>query len=368
VIPVYLKEHMMTFKFLPLAFISFFSLFTSQEGLSTDKETPPKELTGAGATFPYPLYAKWAETYQKETNTQLNYQSIGSGGGIKQIKAGTVNFGASDKPLDEKDLSESKLMQFPAIIGGIVPIFNIKGIDQLTLDGQTLGAIFAGKITKWNDAALAALNPGVRLPDEPIVVAHRCDGSGTTFLFSHYLFDVSNDWKTIQGWDVKNPDKVKPDSTAQWPNGSVAGKGNQGVAGLVSNTPNSIGYVEYAYATENKLSHVVLKNKDGEVVEPSADAFSAAAENVDWSRNPSFYVIMTNQPGKKSWPITGASFILLRTEDTYADKNKEVCQFFDWAFKNGQEMATTLHYIPLPASLVTLIEKAWQDHKIAPKA
>jgi phosphate transport system substrate-binding protein len=358
-------EIIMAFRFLPLALTCFLTFLTPQQAACSEKAAP-KEITGAGATFPYPLYAKWAEAYQKETNTQLNYQSIGSGGGIKQIKAGTVNFGASDKPLNDKDLKDSNLMQFPATIGGIVPIFNIKGIDRITLDGQTLGAIFSGKITKWNDEALAALNPGVRLPDEAIVVVHRSDGSGTTFLFSHYLFDVSNDWKATQGWDAKNPDKVKPDSTAQWPNGSIAGKGNEGVAGMVSNTPNSIGYVEYAFATENKLTHTVLKNKEGEVVEPSVEAFSAAAENVDWSKAPSFYVIMTNQPGKMSWPITGASFILLRTEDTYKDKNKEVCQFFNWAFKNGQEMATDLHYIPLPASLVTLIEKSWQDHKIAP--
>jgi phosphate transport system substrate-binding protein len=310
------------------------------------------DLSGAGATFPYPIYAKWAEAYKAQSGVGMNYQSIGSGGGIKQIKAKTVDFGASDMPLEVKDLDDSGLMQFPTVMGGVVPVVNIEGIaaGKIRLDGPTLADIYLGKITQWNDPALESLNPGVALPDQAITVVHRSDGSGTSFIFTHYLSQVSPTWK----------EKVGENTSVEWPTG-VGGKGNEGVAAFTGRIRGAIGYVEYAYALQNKLSYVLMKNSAGEFVAPSAESFQAAAANADWAHAPGFHLLLTDQPGKASWPITGATFILFYKDQANAATAREVLKFFDWAYKNGDDMANSLDYVPMPDSVVQLVEDAWRN-------
>lgn len=309
------------------------------------------DITGAGATFPYPIYAKWADSFKKQTNVSMNYQSIGSGGGIKQIQAKTVDFGASDMPLKPDELEKNGLMQFPAIVGGNVIVYNIKGVDsgKLKLTGPVIADIFLGKITKWNDPVLTKLNPGVNLPAESIAVVHRSDGSGTTFIFVNYLSKVSDEWKS----------KVGEGTSVNWPVG-VGGKGNEGVASYVQKINGSIAYVEYAYAKQNKLSVAALQNKAGEFVLPDDSSFKAAAANAHWEKAPGFYEILTDQPGKTSWPMTGASFILMQKAQDKADNAKQVLSFFEWAFKNGGKAAEELDYVPLPDSLVKLIQAEWK--------
>ncbi|MFT5531973.1 MAG: phosphate transport system substrate-binding protein [Burkholderiaceae bacterium] len=309
------------------------------------------DMTGAGATFPYPIYSKWAESYKKMTGNGLNYQSIGSGGGIKQIKAKTVDFGASDMPLSAAELTEAGLVQFPVIMGGVVPIVNLEGVKpgQLKLTGDVLAGIYLGKIAKWSAPEISALNPGVKFPDTEITVVHRADGSGTSFLFTDFLSKVNADWKTTVG----------AGTAVKWPVG-VGGKGNEGVAANVQRIKNSIGYVEYAYAKKNKMSHTELKNKDGQFVQPDDDSFKAAAAGAEWAKTPGFAVLLTNQPGKASWPITGASFILMYKVQADGTKGAEVLKFFDWAYKNGGEMATELDYVAMPASVVKLVEDTWK--------
>jgi phosphate transport system substrate-binding protein len=309
------------------------------------------DITGAGATFPYPVYAKWAEAYKAKTGVAMNYQSIGSGGGIKQIEAKTVDFGASDKPLEPKELDANGLMQFPMIMGGVVPVVNIKGIGagQVKLKGAVLADIYLGKIKKWNDPAIKALNGGLALPDEAISVIHRSDGSGTTFIFTHYLSEVSPEWKQ----------KVGEDASVAWPTG-VGGKGNEGVASYASRINGAIGYVEYAYALQNKLAFVLLQNKAGKYVKPSAETFQAAAANADWAKAPGFYLLLTNQPGAESWPITGASFILVYKNPPKPEATKQVLDFFDWAYHNGAEMASQLDYVPIPVKVIKLVEDTWK--------
>jgi phosphate transport system substrate-binding protein len=310
----------------------------------------PVELTGAGATFPNPIYQKWAEAYKAKTGDAINYQSVGSGAGIKQIEANTVDFGASDKPLDPDDVSKNDLVQFPAVIGGIVPIVNLPGIKdgEIKLDGGTLAAIYLGDIKTWDDPAIVKLNPGVTLPSTPITVAHRADGSGTTFNFTYYLSAVSPDWKS----------KVGSNTAVDWPAG-VGGKGNEGVSATVQQTPGAIGYVEIAYALQNKLTYTQMLNHDGVFVTPTLAAFQAAAANADWGSAPNYRLILADQPGKDSWPITAATFILVHAKQTDAAKGKAVLDFFDWSFKNGQSMAQDLLYVPLPDSLVKQIEATW---------
>lgn len=308
-------------------------------------------ITGAGATFPYPIYAKWAEAYKGASGASLNYQSIGSGGGIKQIKAKTVDFGGSDMPLKPDDLESSGLMQFPAIMGGVVPIVNLEGVSpgQLKMDGAVLASIYLGKITKWNAKEIAALNPGVKLPAEDITVVHRSDGSGTSFLFTDYLSKVSPDFKGTVG----------SGTAVKWPTG-IGGKGNEGVAANVQRLKNSIGYVEYAYAKKNKMQHVQLKNRDGQYVQPTDDSFKAAASGANWTQTPGFGVVLTDQPGAGSWPITGASFIIMHKNQADPAKAKEVLKFFDWAYKNGDAMAADLEYVPMPDQVVGQIQSAWK--------
>ncbi|HYD62386.1 MAG TPA: phosphate ABC transporter substrate-binding protein PstS [Noviherbaspirillum sp.] len=310
------------------------------------------DITGAGATFPYPIYAKWAEEYKKVSGNGLNYQSIGSGGGIKQIKAKTVDFGASDMPLKAEDLESEGLMQFPAIMGGVVPVVNLDGVapGQLKLTGQVLADIYLGKVTKWNAPEIANLNAGVKLPAEDITVVHRADGSGTSFLFTDYLSKVNAEFKS----------KVGAGTAVKWPTG-VGGKGNEGVAANVQRIKNSIGYVEYAYAKRNKMSHAQLKNREGQFVQPDDDTFKAAAAGADWAKTPGFAVVLTDQAGKNSWPITGASFILMHKAQADAAKGKEVLKFFDWAYKNGGAMATELEYVSMPAPVVKLVQDAWKS-------
>ncbi len=309
------------------------------------------DISGAGATFPYPIYSKWAATYKDKTGIGLNYQSIGSGGGIKQIKAKTVSFGATDKPLETKELDEAGLAQFPAIVGGVVPVVNLKGIapGELTLDGATLADLFLGKIKSWNDPAIAKLNPKVKLPPTLVAVVHRSDGSGTSFLFTNYLSQSSPEWK----------DKVGAATAVEWPAG-IGAKGNEGVSGIASQTDGAIGYVEYAYAKQNKMTYTKMINKDGKTVAPDSQAFQAAAANADWANAPAFYLILTNQPGPTSWPITGASFILVYKKAEDPATLLKVLKFYDWAFKNGQKAADELDYVPLPDKVVDLVEASWK--------
>jgi len=309
------------------------------------------DITGAGATFPFPIYAKWAEAYKQKTGTGMNYQSIGSGAGIKQIQAKTVDFGATDAPLKGDELAKAGLVQFPAIIGGVVPVVNLEGIKpgEIKLTGPVLADIYFGKVKKWNEKAIADLNPGVKLPDENITVVRRSDGSGTTFLWTDYLSKVSPEWK----------EKVGSSTAVAWPEG-VGGKGNEGVASYVQRIKGAIGYVEYAYAKKNKMIHVAVRNKDGVFVQPDDSAFQAAAGYADWKSQPGFYQILTEQPGKTSWPITGASFILMPAKSDKPASTQEVMKFFDWALKNGQKLAEDLDYVPLPESVVKLINDEWR--------
>jgi phosphate transport system substrate-binding protein len=311
------------------------------------------EISGAGATFPYPIYAKWAEAYKAKSGVAMNYQSIGSGGGIKQIQSKTVDFGASDMPLKPEELDKSGLLQFPMIMGGVVPVLNVKGIEpgKLKLDGKTLADIYLGKAAKWNDPSIAKLNPDLKLPDQAIATVHRSDGSGTTFIFTNYLSKVSADWK----------DKIGENTAVEWP-GGLGGKGNEGVAALVSRTDGAIGYVEYAYAKQNKMTYALLANKEGVYNQPEAKAFQAAAANADWKAAPGYYLLLTDQPGKDSWPITGASFILMYKKQDKPDIAKAVLSFFDWSYQNGQKMADELDYVPMPANVVGLVEDTWKSN------
>ena len=311
-----------------------------------------QDVTGAGATFPAPLYSKWADAYNKATGARINYQSVGSGAGMRQIRAKTVDFGASDVPLTDADLAKDGLIQFPTVIGGVVPVINVKGIapGQLRMTGQILGDIYLGKITKWNDAALTALNPGVPLPDSAIAVVRRADGSGTTFIFTNYLSKVNAEWKS----------KVGENSAVNWPTGA-GGKGNEGVAAFVQRLPNSLGYVEYSYAKSNKMSHVLMRNQAGNFVAPDDTAFKAAAAGADWAK--SFYQILTDQPGKDSWPITGATFIMMHKAQDKPAQATNSLKFFDWAYANGDKMASDLEYVPLPESVKALSRRAWAEIK-----
>lgn len=310
------------------------------------------QINGAGATFPYPVYSKWAQAYQKKTGVRFNYQAIGSGGGIKQIEAKTVDFGASDAPLKKDELDKYGLLQFPMVMGGVVPVVHLKGIQpgKLRLDGKTLAEIYAGKITKWNAPAIKKLNPNLNLPNTDITVVHRSDGSGTTWNFTSYLTKVSEMW-------AKGPGHAK---AVAWPTG-VGGKGNQGVASYVNRIKNSIGYVEYAYALQNKMTYVSLENKAGNFVQPTAANFQAAAANADWANAPGFYVVLTDQPGAKSWPITAATYILMYKKPQHPKTAQAVLKFFDWAYENGDKMAADLDYVPMPDSAVKLVHDKWHS-------
>ncbi|WP_322514638.1 phosphate ABC transporter substrate-binding protein PstS [Rhodopseudomonas palustris] len=308
------------------------------------------DITGAGATFPFPVYSKWADAYKKETGNGLNYQSIGSGAGIKQIIAKTVTFGATDAPLKPEQLDKEGLAQWPMVMGAIVPVVNLEGVKpgEMVFDGPTLADIYLGKVKTWNDPAIAKLNPKLKLPSDAITVVRRSDGSGTTFNFTDYLSKVSADWKT----------KVGMGTAVEWPVG-VGAKGNEGVAGNVGQTKNSIGYVEYAYAKQNKLTYAGLVNSAGKTVQPTMAAFQAAAANADWANAKGYYLILTNQPGETSWPITAATFILMHKEPTDKAASAEALKFFTWAFEKGDKMAEELDYIPMPPSVVKQIEKTW---------
>ncbi len=313
-----------------------------------------QDMTGAGASFPAPIYSKWADAYNKATGARLNYQSIGSGGGIKQIKAKTVDFGASDMPLKDDDLAADGMIQFPTVIGGVVPVVNIAGVapGQIKLTGELLGDIYLGKITKWNDPALMAINAGVALPDAAIAVVRRADGSGTSFIFTNYLSKVNAEWKS----------KVGEGTAVNWPAGA-GGKGNEGVSTYVQRLKNSIGYVEYAYAKQNKMTYVQLRNKDGQFVKPDDTAFKAAAAGADWAK--SFYQILTDQPGKDSWPITGATFILMHKVQEKPANASNSLKFFDWAYKSGDAMADDLDYVPLPTAVKDMVRRQWGEIKDA---
>lgn len=331
----------MTFKLplVSLAIAAFMGFFTGVQA---------QEVTGAGATFPAPVYAKWASDYYKATGVKVNYQSIGSGGGIKQIDSKTVDFGASDMPQTDEVLKSKGQMQFPTVLGGVVPVINIKGIapGQLKLTGPLLGDIFLGKVTRWTDPAIKALNPTLALPDAPIAQVRRADGSGTTFIFTNYLSKVSPEWKS----------KVGEGTAVNWPVGA-GGKGNEGVAAFVSRLPNSIGYVEYSYVKQNKMNFAVVQNAAGNFVKPEDDSFKAAAASADW--NKSFYQILTNQPGKDAWPISGATFVLMHTTQNKPAKAAEVLKFFSWVYKNGENTAASLDYVLMPKTVVDGIEKSW---------
>jgi phosphate transport system substrate-binding protein len=308
------------------------------------------DISGAGATFPYPIYAKWADSYKKETGVGMNYQSIGSGGGIKQIKAKTVTFGATDAPLPGKELDESGLAQFPMVMGAIVPVVNIDGVKpgDLTLDGPTVAKIYLGEVKSWDDPAIAKLNPNAKLPKQAIVPVRRSDGSGTTYNFAYYLAEISPEWKA----------KVGVSTAVQWPVG-IGAKGNEGVANNVANTKGSIGYVEYAYAKQNKLTHTKMVNKAGKTVEPSSATFQAAAANADWSSQPGYGVILANQPGDQSWPMTAATWILLYKKPVDVAATAEALKFFAWSYAKGDKMAEDLDYVPMPNKVVNDIQKMW---------
>ena len=311
-----------------------------------------QDVTGAGATFPAPLYAKWADAYNKATGAKINYQSVGSGAGLRQIRGKTVDFGASDMPLTDAELAKDGLMQFPTVIGGVVPVVNVKGVapGQLKLTGAVLGDIFLGKITKWNDAAITALNPGVALPDSTIAPVRRADGSGTTFIFTNYLSKLNADWKA----------KVGEGTAVNWPTGA-GGKGNEGVASYVQRLPNSIGYVEYSYAKTNKMAHVLMKNAAGNFVSPDDLSFKAAAAGANWDK--SFYQILTDQPAKDAWPITGATFILLFKAQDKPAQGASTLKFFEWGYVNGDKMALDLEYVALPEAVKALVRKSWTEVK-----
>jgi phosphate transport system substrate-binding protein len=321
----------------------------SSPGAMSTQNDQAGGISGAGATFPAPLYAKWAETY-RSTGGTLNYQAIGSGGGIKQIKAKTVDFGASDKPLKPDELAAAGLYQFPTVVGGVVPVVNLTGITpgRIKLTGQLLGDIFLGKVNRWNAPQIASLNPGVPLPNMPITVVHRSDGSGTSFLFTSYLAMKNPEWAS----------KIGASDAVAWPTG-IGGKGNDGVAAFVKQTAGSIGYVEYAYAKQNKSSFVLIQNKDGQYPRPEASAFAAAAGDASWSSAPGNYVLLLDQPGAGTWPISGATFILVYKTPANPDQTRRVLQFFDWAYKNGDGAARALDYVPLPGQVKDLVRKQW---------
>ncbi len=330
----------MTIKLIQCAAVGFLAVLSA--GVQA------QDVTGAGASFPAPIYAKWADAYHKATGAKINYQSVGSGAGIKQIKAKTVDFGASDAPLKDEELAKDGLVQFPTVIGGVVPVVNVKGITggQLKLTGAVLGDIFLGKVTKWNDAAITGLNPGVGLPDDQIQVVRRADGSGTSFIFTNYLSKVNAEWK----------EKVGEGTAVNWPAGA-GGKGNEGVSAFVQRLPNSIGYVEYAYAKQNKMAYVQLKNRDGVFVSPDDVNFKAAAAGAEWAKT--FYQVLTDQPGKDSWPITGATFILMHKLQDKPEKATAALKFFEWAYTSGDKSAEDLDYVALPATLKDLVRKQW---------
>jgi phosphate transport system substrate-binding protein len=307
-----------------------------------------QDVTGAGASFPAPLYARWAADYNKATGNRINYQSVGSGAGIRQIRGKTVDFGASDAPLKDEELAKDGMIQFPTVIGGVVPVVNIAGIQtrQMKLSGAVLGDIYLGKITNWNDAAIAKLNPGLKLPDAQISVVRRADGSGTSFIFTNYLSKVNDEWKA----------KVGEGTAVNWPTGA-GGKGNEGVAAFVQRLPNSIGYVEYAYAKQNKMTYPLLQNASGNFVAPDDTSFKAAAAGADWSK--SFYQILTNQPGNDAWPITGATFIMMHVKQDKPQQAAAALRFFDWAYKNGDQVALELDYVPMPDAVKTAIRQQW---------
>ncbi|PHM21034.1 MAG: phosphate ABC transporter substrate-binding protein PstS [Curvibacter sp. PD_MW3] len=313
-----------------------------------------QDVTGAGASFPAPLYSKWAADYNKATGVKINYQSVGSGAGIRQIDAKTVDFGASDMPLKDDELAKKGQLQFPTVIGGVVPVVNIQGVTpgQLKLNGQVLGDIYLGKIAKWNDPAIKAINPSLNLPDAAIAPVRRADGSGTTFIFTNYLSKVNTEWKT----------KVGEGTAVNWPTGA-GGKGNEGVAAFVGRLPNSIGYVEYAYVKQNKMTYAQMQNKAGNFVSPDDTAFKAAAAGADWAK--SFYQILTEQPGKDSWPMTGATFILMHKVQDKPAQAAATLKFFSWAYKNGDKTADEMDYVPMPAGVKTAIEKSWSEVKDA---
>ena len=313
-----------------------------------------QDVTGAGATFPAPLYAKWADAYNKATGARINYQSVGSGAGLKQIRGKTVDFGASDMPLKDDELAKDGLVQFPTVIGGVVPVVNIVGVapGQIKLTGQLLGDIYLGKITKWNDAALTAINPGVPLPDAAISVVRRADGSGTSFIFTNYLSKVNEEWKS----------KVGEGTAVNWPVGA-GGKGNEGVAAFVTRLPNSIGYVEYAYVKQNKMTYTLLKNKDGQFATPDDLNFKAAAASADWSKT--FYQVLTEQPGKDTWPLSGATFIMMHKLQEKPVQASNSLKFFEWAFNTGDKMASDLEYVALPDGVKALVRKQWAEVKDA---
>ena len=308
------------------------------------------DITGAGSTFIFPVLSKWADAYKKESGNGVNYQSIGSGAGIKQIQAKTVTFGATDAPLKADQLQKDGFAQWPMVMGGIVPVVNIEGVKpgELVLDGPTLAEIFIGKITKWDDAAIKKLNPNAKLPSDAISVVHRADGSGTTFNFTNYLSKTSADWKS----------KVGEGTAVEWPVG-VGAKGNEGVAGNIAQTKNSIGYVEYAYAKQNKLTYTKMVNKAGKTVDATNEAFQAAASNADWTSAPGYYLILTDQPGDKSWPIVATTFVLMHKDATDKTASQEALKFFKFAFEKGAKSAEELDYIPMPDNVVKLIEKTW---------
>jgi phosphate transport system substrate-binding protein len=332
--------------------LKLFHTLTAAGFLATAAIAPATalDISGAGATFPYPIYAKWADTYKKETNVGLNYQSIGSGGGIKQIQAKTVIFGATDMPLKGADLEKDGLVQFPTVLGGVVAVVNLEGVKggELTLDGPTLARIFLGEVKSWNDPAIQKLNPNVKLPSQAIAVVHRSDGSGTTFVFTDYLGKVSPEWKS----------KVGTNTAVEWPLG-IGAKGNEGVANNVAQTKGSIGYVEYAYAKQNKLTYTKLMNKDGKAVDPTMDSFMASAANANWEGTPGFGVILTNEAGAATWPITSATFILIHKQPKDPAAAAEALKFFAWAYAKGDKMAEDLDYVPMPDNVVTAIQKVW---------
>ncbi|WP_426191196.1 phosphate ABC transporter substrate-binding protein PstS [Massilia sp. DWR3-1-1] len=329
----------------------FASMLIGSATIFTSSATLAADMTGAGATFPYPIYAKWAEMYKKSTGNGLNYQSVGSGAGIKQIKAKTVDFGASDMPLPAAELDADGLVQFPAIMGGVVTVVNLDGIapGAMKLTGQVVGDIYLGKITKWNAPEIVALNPGMKLPADDITVVHRADGSGTSFLFTDFLSKTNPEFKT----------KIGSGTAVKWALG-LGGKGNDGVAANVQRIKGSIGYVEWAYAKKNKMSHTQLKNKDGVFLQPDDDNFKAAAASAEWTKTPGFAVVLTDAGGKQSWPITGVSYILMHKSQADGAKGKEVLKFFDWAYKNGTAAAAELDYVPMPASVTKLVEDSWK--------
>lgn len=312
------------------------------------------DISGAGSTFVYPILSKWADAYKTGRGIAVNYQSIGSGGGIKQIESKTVDFGASDAPLPPAELDKFGLLQFPLVIGGDVPVVNLPGIEpgKLKLTGPLLADIYLGKIAKWNDKAIAIINPDLKLPDQAIAVVHRSDGSGTTYIWVDYLSKVSPEWK----------EKVGVNTSVEWPVG-LGGKGNEGVAALVTRTPGAIGYVEYAYATQNKMIYAQVQNKEGLFVLPKKTAFQAAAANADWSAAPAFFLMLTDQPGNASWPITGSVFILMYKVQDKPENGKTALQFFDWVYTNGQQLAESLDYVPMPANVVKLVEATWTQMK-----